>query len=81
MESTFQLAVGVCCCLQTCNSVVNILVMGLVLGPSLTIISIMSILLHENYLPFIMYYGSALFLFTRKVHCLQTFEPMNANWA
>ena len=25
-----------------------------------------------------MYYGSALFLFTRKVHCLQTFEHMSA---
>ena len=33
MENTFELAVGVCCCLETCNSVVNILVMGLVLGP------------------------------------------------
>ena len=28
----------------------------------------------QKYLPFIMYYGSALLLFTRKVHCLQTFE-------
>ena len=28
-----------------------------------------------------MYYGSALFLFTRKVHCLQTFEHMSAHWA
>ena len=33
MENTFELAVGVCCGLQTYNSVVNILVMGLVLGP------------------------------------------------
>ena len=27
----------------------------------------------KKYLPFIMYYGSALLLFTCKVHCLQTF--------
>ena len=31
-DKIFQLAVGVCCCLQTCNSVVKMLVMGLVLG-------------------------------------------------
>ena len=39
------LAVGVCCYLQTFNSVVNMSVMGLVLGPSLRVISVMSILL------------------------------------
>ena len=32
----------------------------------------------QKYLPFIMYYGSALLLFTRKLHCLQTFEHMSA---
>ena len=32
MQKIFSLAVGVCCCLQSCNSVVNMLVMGLVLG-------------------------------------------------
>ena len=32
-------------------------------------------------LRFKMYYGSALALFTRKVHCLQTFEHMSALWA
>ena len=31
-NNIFQLAVGVCCCLQTCNSVVNVIVMALVLG-------------------------------------------------
>ena len=36
MQNTFELAVGMCC-LQTCNSVVNIVVMGLVLGQSLMI--------------------------------------------
>ena len=46
--------------------------MGLVLGPSLKIIYIGDI---KN-LPFIMYYRSALFLFTLKVHCLQTFEQI-----
>ena len=66
---------GVCCCLQTHNSVQNVLVMQLVLGPSLMVISTTGILCYmQKYLPFIMYYGSALLLFTRKVHCLQTFE-------
>ena len=38
MQNTFQLTVGVWCCLQICNSVVN-MVMGLVLGQSLMVIS------------------------------------------
>ena len=63
---------GVCCCLQACNSVLNMLVMGLVFGPSL--ISIMGILLiYAKYLSFIMYYESALLLFTHKLHYLETF--------
>ena len=37
---------GVCCGLQSCNSVVNMLVMGLVLGQSLMVISIADILLY-----------------------------------
>ena len=28
MGKTLQLAVGVCCCLQACNSVLNMLIMG-----------------------------------------------------
>ena len=48
MEKT--LAVGVCCCLQTYNSVVKMLVIGLLLGPSLMVISITGIL--QTYLPF-----------------------------
>ena len=44
-DKIFYLAVGVCCCLQTCNSVVNMLVMGLVLGQSLMVISTMGIYL------------------------------------
>ena len=65
---------GVCCCLQTCNSVVNMLVMGLVLRPSLMVISVTGILLiMQKYLSFIMYYESTLLLFTRKVNGLQTF--------
>ena len=57
-------AVGVCCCLEICNSVVNIVVTGLVLGQSF--ISSTGILL---YLPFIMYYGSV-FVVYRQLHCL-----------
>ena len=49
------------------------LVMGLVLGPSLMIISITGILLYAKYIPFIKCYGNALLLFTRKLYCLQTF--------
>ena len=44
MEKAFELAVGVCC-LKTCNSVLNILVVGLVLGPSWMVISITGTLL------------------------------------
>ena len=57
----------VCCCLNI-HSVVNVLVMGLVLGQSLIRVSCYM----QKYLPFIMYYGSALLLLTRKVHCLKT---------
>ena len=64
---------GVCCCLQSCDSVVNMLVMGLVLGQSLMVISTTGTLFYAKYLSFIMYYGSALLLFTCKVHFLQTF--------
>ena len=38
----------VCCCLQTCNSVVYVVVKGLVLGQSLMVISTMSILLSQS---------------------------------
>ena len=34
----------------------------------------------HKYLPFIMYYGSAFLLFTRKVHCLKTFWHVTALW-
>ena len=46
----------ICCCLHIL-SVVNVLVMGLVLGQHL--------MLYAKVCPFIMYYGSALLLFTR----------------
>ena len=53
--------------------------MELVLGQSLMVISTTGILLLcEKYFPFIMYYGSALLLFIRKIHCLQAFEHMSA---
>ena len=32
----------------------------------------------QKYLSFIMYYGSALLLFTHKLHCLQTFWQVTA---
>ena len=51
MEKAFLLAVGVCHCLQTCNSVVNMLVMGLVPGPSLKVISVTVILLYAKESP------------------------------
>ena len=35
----------------------------------------------QKYLPFKMYCGSALLLFTRKLHYLQTFEHMSAHLA
>ena len=63
---------SVCCCLQTCNSVANVLVMGLVLGQSL-ISTTGVLLLCKSISHPLMYYGSALLLFTRKLHCLQTF--------
>ena len=51
----------VCCCLHI-HSVINMLVMGSVLGQSLMF----------------MYYGSALLLLTHKIHCLPTYEHMSA---
>ena len=41
----------VCCCLQTCNSVVCVVVMGLVLGQSLIVISTTGILLYAKVSP------------------------------
>ena len=41
----------VCCRLQTCNSVVCVVVMGLVLGQSLMVISTMGILLYAKVSP------------------------------
>ena len=41
----------VCCCLQTCNSVENVLAMWLVLGQSLMVISTMGILLYAKVSP------------------------------
>ena len=38
MQNTFLIAVGVFWCLQICNLVVNMVVMGLVLGQSLMVI-------------------------------------------
>ena len=65
---------------STCNSVVYVVVEGLVLGQSLMVISTMVSCCMQKYLPFIMYYGSALLLFTRKVHCLQIPWQVTAHW-
>ena len=48
MQKIFYIAVGVCCCLQSCNSVVNMLVMGLGLGHSLMFISTTGTLLYAK---------------------------------
>ena len=40
-----------CCCLQTCNSVVYVVVIRLVLGQSLKVISTMDILLYAKVSP------------------------------
>ena len=50
MQNTFLLAVGVCCCLQICTSVVSMVAMGLVLGQSLMGVSIL--LLCKNSAPY-----------------------------
>ena len=53
MEKTFKLAVGVCCCLQTRSSVANlVVVMGLVLEPSLMVVSTTVFCYMQKYLPF-----------------------------
>ena len=63
----------VCCCLHI-RSVVNVQVIGLVLGQSLMFIPTMTILLYARVYPLY----NVLLLFTRKLHCLQTFEHMSA---
>ena len=50
-DKIIYLAVGVCCCLKACKSVVYMLVMGLVLGQSLMVISTMGILLYVKVSP------------------------------
>ena len=50
-----HLAVGVCCCLQTFNSVLNMLMMGLGLGPSPMVIPTECSPHVKKYLPIIMY--------------------------
>ena len=52
MQNTFQLAVGVCCCLKICNFVGNIVVIGVVLGQSFMVISSTGVLLYAKVSPF-----------------------------
>ena len=72
---------GVCCCLQTCNSIVNMLVMWLVLGQSLMVIFGTGVPLYAKLSPLYNVLQVSLLLFTRKLHCLQTFEHMGAHCA
>ena len=72
MQNTFKLAVDVCCCLQLCNSAVNMVVKGLVLGQSLMVISILLLCKSISPLLYIM-------RFVHKVNCLQTCEHMSAH--
>ena len=70
---------GVCCCLQTFNSVFNMSVMGLVLGPSLMVISITGILLYVKVSPlYNVLWECIIVLFTRNLHCLQTYCEKHA---
>ena len=78
-EKTCSLAVGVCYCLQTCNSVVNMLVMWLVLWPSLMVISITGILVYAK-VSLLYNVLLGLLLFILKATCLQTLEQMSPHW-
>ena len=62
---------GVCCCLQICNSVINMVVKGLAKFDS-HIYPVM-----QNYL----YYVLGGLLFICKVNCLQTCKHISAHWA
>ena len=72
---TFKVAVGVCCCLQTCNPVLNVLIMAFGLRQSLIVIFTTGILLHAK----VCITRAPLLLFTRSLHCLQIFEHTNAH--
>ena len=45
MQNALELAVGLCCCLKICNCIINVVVMGLVLGQSFMVISGTGVLL------------------------------------
>ena len=70
MENTFKLAMGVCCCLQTCNSALSDGVSTRAKFDCHIYVSPLSCYM-PKYLPFIMYYGSALLMFICEVHCLK----------
>ena len=78
---------GVCCCLQTCNSIVYVLVMGLVLGQSLMVISTTGILLYAKVSLFYNLLWECIVIvykyFDRLLHvrsldptCVQNFRPV-----
>ena len=62
---------------KICNSVVNMVVMGVPLGQSLIVI--FTLLLCKGISP-LMYILWGLLLFTHKVHCLQTCEHTSTHW-
>ena len=67
---------GVCRYLQICNSVLNMVVMGLVLGQSLMVVPTECYpLMSRNIFHYV------LLLVTCKVNCLQTFEHISVHWA
>ena len=63
------------------NSVLNMLVMGLVLGPSLMVMSITGVLLYYAKVSPLYNVLRGLLLFTCKANCLQTFEHKSTHWA
>ena len=77
---------GVCCCLQTCNSVANVLVMGLVLGQSLMITSTMGIQLYAKVSPLynvlwecivVVYTKNTLFTNILTGHCMLSHQTLH----
>ena len=88
-ENKKILTVGVCCCLQTCKSVLNMLMMGSVLRQSLMVISTAGILLcaivsplynvlccclHVNYIVY-KHFDRSLQVRSLDPTCVQNFRP------
>ena len=65
---------------NTCCSVLNILVMGLVLGPSFMVISIMGVLLYAKVSPLYNVLLECIIVVYMYSTVLQTFEHISAQW-